>query len=321
MEQGSSIFPSSGEDSALKTAQTGCWTFFCNPRVWQVDEFLSSGTLDDNYRITNWQAEWFDAGQIGVVRVGGDTRTKEQLAGKSRLAGGIYAIVQVLGKPKRGQGSADLYWLEAPPADDDRLTVDIRYVRNLIDTPLLLDSMELDPAVTDRYLLEGYQAASMPLDPGTLDRVLELTATEPHVFDAIATAPGDSLNDLERKYAAASPQFKAAISRRIERGPVASKVKEATGYRCQICQALGSNPFAFAKKDGTPYVEAHHVTFVSMLVPGTLGPSNIITICANHHRQLHYGDAELRRENRDEFIFRLDQSEVRVPRNTVQLER
>jgi predicted restriction endonuclease len=160
----------------------------------------------------------------------------------------------------------------------------------------------------------------MPLDPGTFKRILALSGTEPHAFEAIAPEPADSLAELERKYAGASPEVKEAISRRIERGPVAEKVKEATGHRCQVCLALGLAPIAFLKKDGQPYVEAHHVTFVSRLEPGTLGPSNIITVCPNHHRQLHYGNADLVSCTVGEFVFRLDGAEVRVPRVTVPLD-
>lgn len=89
----------------------------------------------DDYLITGWQAEWFAAGQLGVVRVGVDTRTKDQLAGKSRLPPGVYAIVQVLGVPREGGSPADPYWLERPSDHGERLVVDIHYVKNLLDAP------------------------------------------------------------------------------------------------------------------------------------------------------------------------------------------
>jgi hypothetical protein len=185
--------------------------------------------------------------------------------------------------------------------------------------PLLLESLKTDPAVTDRYLREGFQRASMPLDPDSFDRMLVLSGTEPHAFDAIAAESTDSLAELERKYAGASPQVKDAISRRIERGLVAAKVKEANGHRCQICLSLGLDPVAFIMRDGRPYVEAHHVTFVSRLEPGTLGPSNIITVCPNHHRQLHHANADLVGCTGGEFVFRLDGTEVRIPRMAMPL--
>jgi hypothetical protein len=192
--------------------------------------------------------------------------------------------------------------------------VDIRYLTSMLHRPLLLDALRSDPAVADKYLIDGFQGATMPLDPATFSRIIALSGTDPHLFDVFAPEPGDSLAELERRYAEASPQVKEAISRRIERGPVAAAVKRASGFRCQVCLALGVDPFSFVKRDGEPYVEAHHVTFVSRLEPGSLGPSNIITVCANHHRQLHYGNADLVRDVGGEFIFAIDGREVSVPR-------
>jgi predicted restriction endonuclease len=48
-------------------------------------------------------------------------------------------------------------------------------------------------------------------------------------------------------------------------------------------------PVGFLKSNGDPYVEAHHVMPVSRQEVGSLSASNIMTLCANHHRQLHYG--------------------------------
>ena len=61
------------------------------------------------------------------------------------------------------------------------------------------------------------------------------------------------------------------------------------GHRCQLCAAVGLNPIGFLKASGDPYVEAHHVMPVSHMQVGSLSLSNIMTVCPNHHRQLHYG--------------------------------
>src|SRR5258708_13111472 len=67
------------------------------------------------------------------------------------------------------------------------------------------------------------------------------------------------LTDLESKYLDSSPDLKKRVSRTIERGPIAALVKRANGFRCQLCAALGRDPIGFKKKNGEPYVEAHHV--------------------------------------------------------------
>ncbi|MGB9150013.1 MAG: HNH endonuclease [Burkholderiales bacterium] len=83
--------------------------------------------------------------------------------------------------------------------------------------------------------------------------------------------------------------MKEKISKTIERGNVGLEVKMATGFKCQLCEALGRDPLGFLKKNGERYVEAHHVMPVSKKQLGSLAASNIMTLCANHHRQIHYG--------------------------------
>jgi hypothetical protein len=46
---------------------------------------------------------------------------------------------------------------------------------------------------------------------------------------------------------------------------------------------------------------------------GSLSPDNLITVCANHHRQLHYGDVKLI-ENNSKFIFVIDGKYVEIPK-------
>ena len=75
---------------------------------------------------------------------------------------------------------------------------------------------------------------------------------------------------LEAKYLRASPEVKERLSKVIERGPVGALVKEATGHRCQVREALGRDPIAFLKPSGELYVEAHHVSPVSRREIGSL---------------------------------------------------
>lgn len=296
---------------------TGYWTFFCNPAKWDVQSFLSTNIQYDTYLVTDWQKEWFYPGQMGVLRVGTDRRTKTQLAGRKRLIPGIYGIIEVLSKSAERGSEEDPYWLERPQSFEDRLIVKVRYVRNAIDHPLLLSTLGKDPSIEDKYLLHGFQSATMPLLPQAFDRVISLFGGEENIFWNIEPEPIHTISELEKlekKYANAVPEVKEAISKNIERGSVSAKVKEYFEYRCLICEQIGLNPISFKKPDGKPYVEAHHVTPVTKLETGTLGPSNLITVCANHHAQLHYGNSELIDLTDEEFRFRIDGKKIFVKR-------
>ena len=99
----------------------------------------------------------------------------------------------------------------------------------------------------------------------------------------------DDLAALERRYIGATPKEKITVSSQIERGPVGKAVKRSVGYKCQLCAALGTTEQTFLTKKGNPYVEAHHVMPVHLRQIGSLSCTNIMIVCAHHHRQLHYG--------------------------------
>jgi predicted HNH restriction endonuclease len=127
------------------------------------------------------------------------------------------------------------------------------------------------------------------------------------------TLPSE-LADLEEKYRNEKPKVKERASTSIERGNIGTQLKEQTGFRCQICEALGLNPIGFLKENGDPYVEAHHVMPVSKLEVGSLAASNIMILCANHHRQIHYGGIDVK-ITETSFDFAIDGTEVNIPKH------
>ena len=108
-------------------------------------------------------------------------------------------------------------------------------------------------------------------------------------------ADATKLAAQERELLGKAPEVRERVSKSIERGPIGQRLKRLNGYRCQICEATGNGPGSFLKSNGERYVEAHHATPVSEKEIGSLAAANIIILCANHHRQLHYGDVTLER--------------------------
>lgn len=300
----------------MQTDPTGYWTFFCNPAKWAIDRFLATNTEQDDYMVTTWQGDYFRAGQLGVIRVGHDKRKRQQLGPSGRLTRGIYAVVQIEGPARPSTHGEDPFWLEAPKGHD-RLSVPIKYVRNLLANPLSLDALAKDPAVNDKWLIRGFQSASMPLQSSTFRRILALAEIGPAAIESVQLDPARTQTDivkLEKRYQNATPEIREAISRRIERGSLARRIKAVTRYQCLICRALGADPLGFKMKNGKRYVEVHHMIPVSLRTPGSLGVKNLITVCANHHRQLHFGDCELTSTTTARFTFRIDDREVQVRR-------
>lgn len=158
-----------------KIKATGYWTFFCNPKFWDIDEFLSNIEQDfeSEYRITSWQKDFFFRGQLGVIRVGNDTRTRKQLGGREKLKKGIYAIVEIIGTPYQQIKSESNFRINHQKGEASRYIVPIKYQRNYILSPILFESIQYDDVIkSDPYLLKGIQAASMPLSEDVLNRIL-----------------------------------------------------------------------------------------------------------------------------------------------------
>ena len=123
------------------------------------------------------------------------------------------------------------------------------------------------------------------------------------------------MSELNRRY----QQAKSAVKRErlikgVERGGAGTLMKDYRKHKCQICEKLGTDPEGFKTRKGIPYTEAHHVDPVG--TGGSLGLENIIVVCANHHRQMHYGNVEMLQttSGSSEFIFRIDGGEIRVDR-------
>jgi hypothetical protein len=62
----------------------------------------------------------------------------------------------------------------------------------------------------------------------------------------------DKLAVTEERYIRASPEVKEKMSRRIEREPIGELLKRLSGFKCQVCEALGLNPIGFLKRGGEP---------------------------------------------------------------------
>jgi 5-methylcytosine-specific restriction protein A len=78
------------------------------------------------------------------------------------------------------------------------------------------------------------------------------------------------------------PTFRETISTTYDRDPVIVQyaLKRANGV-CQLCDA----PAPFNKKNGEPYLEVHHIQFLSEEGSDTI--DNVAALCPNCHRKIH----------------------------------
>lgn len=164
----------------MEAENTGFWMFVCNPKIWQIDLFLQSGNLLDTFTITDWQKDWFRPGQLGVIRVGKDNRTKTILQGRAKLKPGIYAIVKILSVAKLSASSDENFWTDPKDRNKECYRVDIEYLDSFLGNPLLVEDLkETNISVNDPVLIEGFQASSYPIKKESYDKIESMLKNRP----------------------------------------------------------------------------------------------------------------------------------------------
>lgn len=295
---------------------TPYWVFVCNPKKWAIDRFLEQRIERDTWGIRPSDRGRFAPGQLGIVRVGIDQRTIAERGGKPALEAGIYALCEVESEAFDGTGASSEFWAPGAERAPGWPTVNIRYLHAYVTNPLTIERLRTERPDVSGLLINGFQAASFPITARDFHAVMErlgetLDELPSPADDEDTTA--DQLAALERKYLHASPEVKTRVSKSIERGPVGRLVKKMTGFKCQVCAALGHDPIGFLKASGEPYVEAHHVMPVSTKQVGSLSASNVMTVCANHHRQLHFGGIDVTISD-ETFDLVVSETPLKIPR-------
>lgn len=94
----------------------------------------------------------------------------------------------------------------------------------------------------------------------------------------------DALNDLDAPPPGnMSPaKFQGAVSGFKRDDAVREFVRARAKGFCEYCNAPG-----FLLPDGKRYIETHHLIWLSEGGPDTV--ANVIALCANHHREVHFG--------------------------------
>ena len=159
----------------------------------------------------------------------------------------------------------------------------------------------LEPDIVRPADFRGNAVRQIPDEIASL--ILRRAKTEPPWFSNItlhllegAESLGDPrgrlqkhLSDLDGHYSKMKPESRRRSLRQLNRpSSIGKLIKELRGTTCSICSTPG-----FSKPDGSTYAEVHHVEELNTGNPGVLGSDNIIVVCANCHRKLHYADVDI----------------------------
>ena len=297
---------------------TGYWIFICNPKFWAIDDFLEQNIEISTWKITEWQKDHVKKGDLAVIRVGLDKRTKIELNGREKLSSGIYAVAEIIGEPEYKSNKDDNFWLDKEMSNEKAWRAKIRYTKNLLDSPLLIKDLKLINEINKQsVLIKSQQSSSWPANKLEFEKIMDIINIQLETIERIKNEVIYDVLDMERlilKYQNSTPKIKEYISRKIERGEISQKIKKIYNYECMICKSQNQKSHCFNKKNGTPYIETHHFFPVRNLQEGLLGIKNLMTVCPNHHRQLHYGNVNILQSTDNEFIIEIDGKKITIPK-------
>jgi hypothetical protein len=126
--------------------------------------------------------------------------------------------------------------------------------------------------------------------------------------------PLSLLIELNKQYSGITPKERALqLQSHIDRGASVTKaLKQLLGCKCQICGWQG-----FKKYDSTDFIEAHHLAQISERKTDSLCTENIILVCPNCHREIHYGKNVGVSDVGENIIIKLSNKEAHIPKNTI----
>ncbi len=89
---------------------------------------------------------------------------------------------------------------------------------------------------------------------------------------------------FNEQYQNVVPHKRRVVSEQVARpGIVTDYLKQLHNDICQLCGEQG-----FLQRNGTRYIEAHHILELHRLIPGSYCSDNIVVVCPTCHRKLHY---------------------------------
>ena len=82
------------------------------------------------------------------------------------------------------------------------------------------------------------------------------------------------------------------------------QLKRLRLHKCQVCG------HSIKKKDGSPYVEAAHITPKKDKGPEL--PNNIMILCPNHHKEFDLGKKEIVKRTAEMIVVRVNEIEYSI---------
>lgn len=166
----------------------------------------------------------------------------------------------------------------------------------------------------------SWQNSIRKISDRAFNKILNLAGINTGAGESTGTLESESnalnvLRLLNERYVDLEPKERAKkVQSHLDRGnAVTSALKKLLDAKCQICGWEG-----FEKKNGDGFIEAHHIVQISDKIEGSLCTENVILLCPNCHREVHYGKDFSVSEDTDFIEIALSKHNAKIHKNTME---
>lgn len=221
-----------------------------------------------------------------VVLTGGDVKYRHDLA-RVPADARVLVYVNKVGVVAVGQVLTEDVQVVLPPdtiydSDQPEYHRPVNWLLDLRENPIssaeLVAILGWNPRAAVQEVRKGKEALRRRLV------ILEATpTTNAETYTRVASELR-RYSTVERPTGVAQPSRALSQSTQFSRDP---RVRAWTLVRAQGHCELCGQPAPFKDKDQEPYLESHHITMLAD--DGADTPENTAALCANCHRELHFG--------------------------------
>ncbi|MBL8395141.1 MAG: HNH endonuclease [Candidatus Accumulibacter sp.] len=244
--------------------------------------------------------------RLGVVVTGGEARYRDAL---SRIPEGalVLAYVNGLGVVAVGEAvSAEVLDVLPPetvnPSEPLEFHKKVAWLHDLRANPIsrteLIDLLGQGPLQAVQEVNKGKDALLSRL------RLLPaIPTTDPGAYTRLSSTLR-SYGQVNRPVGTVNPRRTESTIFQFYRDP---KVRAWTLQRARGCCELCNQPAPFLDEFREPYLESHHIT--TLASGGADSPENTAALCANCHRELHFGAGRLLKGDGLRSVIRAKEAE------------
>ncbi len=274
------------------------WIFQCNPDRYRIDDRLALAPTVMRWTVNQHVKRILPGDTVYIWRSGGKSKHEAGIVAEGRV------VSQVAIRPELDD-EVD-FWVDPTEAVREGFTVDVQLVR------IAEKGLHLHQSVLAAHAVLGQvKALTKPRHTNNAlqekiagllsflwsERYVPLQSAEERQSDFESSTENlinSSLGDLKKRYANNPNKGPARKSKRVaivyDRDPVVKALAlRRANFLCELQNCQNSKFLTGMERN---YCEVHHL--VPLAEGGADTPENSVCLCANHHRELHFGQNRLK---------------------------